>query len=488
MGETIAAVSTAPGEGGIGIVRISGENAARILEKMFAPLRGKAAANQGGFPDKKMMYGHIKEPSSAQTVDEVLAVFMKAPHSYTGEDVAEIQCHGGPVPLRRILEISYELGAVPAAPGEFTKRAFLNGRIDLVQAGAVIDLIRAKTERSYRAAKDQAEGKLSARIRAVRGGLLGVLAEITARIDYPEAFEEEGGGTPDPYLPMLKKAGDEAGALLADADAGRLVRDGVRAAIIGKPNTGKSSLFNAMARESAAIVTDIPGTTRDAIEIFLNISGVPVILTDTAGIREAAGEVETLGIRKSRSIYERADIALFVLDGSLPLSAEDREIAASLNPEKKTILVVNKRDLPPAFDLEEAAALLSFPAGIAETSLFSRSLPSLEEGNGGAATGFEAGFETDGAAELEKEIAGRVFTGAVSAGGSLLVTKARHKAALLQAKEEIEEAVRILSRGDAPEFAEVNVRAAYDTLGEMIGETVTEDILDRVFEEFCIGK
>ena len=464
--DTIAAVSTAPGEGGIGIIRISGEKAAEILGKIFAA-SGSERRHDMVFSDKTMYYGHIIDPASAETVDEALVVFMKGPRSYTGEDVCEIQCHGGGVPLRRILDIVCGLGAEPAQPGEFTKRAFLNGRIDLAQAGAVIDLIRSKTERGYHAAKEQAEGRLSERVRAAREILLGVLAEIAACIDYPEY-----DGTGKNLDSELVKTASIVTELLEGAKTGQLVRDGVRAVIVGKPNTGKSSLFNALVREDAAIVTATPGTTRDSIEVWLDILGVPVLLSDTAGIRDGAGDVEELGIKRAKEQYRKADVSIFLLDGSETLSEEDQTVAKLLDPEKKHIIVINKTDLPQAFSEQKAKEIL--PVAFSENEILELSLLNDENSK-------------EAVTRIEKALKDFVF-GGLSSGSSLFVTKARHKALLEKAFGEIEEARSVLSKGEAPEFAEINIRAAWNALGEVTGETAAEDIIDRVFEEFCVGK
>jgi len=468
--DTIAAVSTAPGEGGIGIVRISGERASEILGRIFIHGRDgsfHAPVQEIEFTNRTMYYGQIIDPSSSETVDEVLVVYMEGPGSYTGEDVCEIQCHGGGVPLKRILDIVCGLGAAPAQPGEFTKRAFLNGRIDLAQAGAVIDLIRSKTELGYHAAKEQAEGKLSIRVRAVREILLGALAEMTARIDYPEYDGEEKVSDT-----ALNEAAGAISELLEEAEAGRLVKDGVRAAIIGRPNTGKSSLFNSLVREDAAIVTATPGTTRDAIEVWLDVQGIPVLLSDTAGIREKTSGVEELGIERAKEQYRKADVSIFLLDRGEPLSEADFSIAKMLDPEKKHIIVLNKKDLPAGFGREKAVKILPFDfdeKDIIEISLLS------DEG-------------CKDASEKIEERLGKLVLGGVNAGSSLLVTKVYHKGLLEKALREIEEAKQILDEGKAPEFAEVNLRAAWNALGEVTGETATEDIINRVFEEFCVGK
>lgn len=462
MNDTIAAISTAPGEGGVGIVRVSGNSAVEILSKIF---RSKKH-NPGDIPDfenRHFYYGHIIEPTSSETIDEVLVVYMKGPHSYTGEDIVEIQCHGGSVPLGKILSLAYEMGAIPATPGEFTKRAFLNGRMDLVQAGAVIDLIKSKTEKGYIAAKMQAEGYLSKEIIKIRDSLLAVLAQITARIDYPEAFE---GDDQEEYLDSLIISEDLIAKLLENAETGRIIREGLRTVIIGKPNAGKSSLFNAFSRDDTAIVTNIAGTTRDALEILINIKGIPVVLTDTAGIRETDGQIEALGIEKSKEAYNRSDLAIFLLDGSRQIEKEDLEIAGGLDSEKMTLLVINKADVAPSFTDDEALKILPFNVDILRISA----------------------LEPESIATLENKISELVFSGKASAGSNFLLTKEAHKAMLETADIEIKEAIEIIKRGDAVEFAEVNVKAAYDTLGEILGETVTDDILDKVFEEFCIGK
>jgi len=499
MSETIAAVSTAPGAGGIGIVRISGERASVILSELFVP-------RCDAFLDRQMIYGHIREPRSGETVDEVLVVFMKGPKSYTGEDVAEIQAHGGSVPLRRILSLVYEAGAMPAAPGEFTKRAFLNGRIDLIQAGAVVDLIRSETDRGYAAARMQTDGFLSQRIREIRERLLSLLADITARIEYPEAFEAEeneetsekvgkevAGGETETEREMHAGTGgglgtgemmdglDAALEMLArlseSAKIGRIIQNGIRVVILGKPNVGKSSLMNAIAGYEAAIVTDIPGTTRDAIEVKIDLHGIPIVLSDTAGIREGADTIEMMGIEKSKQRYENAEIALVMLDASERLTDEDVCVAAMLNPEKRTFVLLNKQDLPTVVTEDEARNLIPFAAVVEKMSL---------------ADVESAGAVKKIAQRIEEIVLGGagegMLAGEAGTYASLLVTKATHERMLAEATMEVNEARNVIALGEAPEFAEINIRAAFDILGEMLGETVTDDILDRVFEDFCVGK
>jgi tRNA modification GTPase len=528
MKETIAAVSTPPGEGGIGIVRISGPDAEKILAELFR--RGVGGSGKmANFAARRIYYGRILRTSdgSGKPIDEVLVFLMKAPHSYTGEDVAEIQCHGGPQPVMRILEEVLHQGARSAQPGEFTKRAFLSGRIDLVQAGAVIDLIRAGTERSYEAARRQAEGQLSSRLGTVRETLLSVLAELTAMIDYPEEYEEQGeegyahraekgivravgeraeaSGVSDRnglepvsaavcgIAEKIKTAKVETDELLRAADEGRLIREGLRVAVIGKPNVGKSSLFNALLKEEAAIVTASAGTTRDAIEALAQIKGLKVILTDTAGIRDPESEIEALGVERSVVRAERADLIMFVIDGSEELTAEDREAAVRAMREgseacpgsgygsnredtgrsaqssgggRKVIVVLNKKDKGLTIKKEDALGMI--PEAISVV-------------NASALTG-------EGLDELAEAVERSVFSGLARAEDIPLVTHVRIKELLWTASEELSEALRSLAAGDPPEFAEVNISEAYGLLGEITGETVTDEVLDRVFSEFCVGK
>ncbi|MDR1028644.1 MAG: tRNA uridine-5-carboxymethylaminomethyl(34) synthesis GTPase MnmE [Clostridiales Family XIII bacterium] len=494
MDKTIVAVSTAYGEGGIGIVRMSGDRAGEILSCLFR--RGAAGARGAGvaeplaataFQDRRMYYGYIADPSSGKTIDEVLVVFMRAPRTYTGEDVAEIHCHGSVVSLRRILDRALSLGASLAEPGEFTKRAFLNGRVDLAQADAVIDLIRAKTEMGYTAAIDRLEGRFSRRVNEMRDALTDILAEVIVCMDYPDEDAEERGDhdsarSVEARLAEIKRSLDD---LIATADTGKMIRDGIGVAIIGKPNAGKSSLLNALLREDRAIVSATPGTTRDSIDEYVDMEGLPVRLTDTAGLREAETDVEALGVERSKEAMARADVVVLTLDGSRALDAEDREIADALagrlreeRPEADrsagaaapapcggVMIVINKSDLPTAIDRDDAARLL----------------PGIRPIEVSAKTGKGLGAITD-------HIVSAVYGGAVKQGESLLVTNAAHKESLTRAAKETEHAGRALRAGEALDFVETDIRAACDALGEITGSTVTEDILDKVFSRFCIGK
>ncbi|ACA60720.1 tRNA uridine-5-carboxymethylaminomethyl(34) synthesis GTPase MnmE [Candidatus Desulforudis audaxviator] len=458
--DTIAAVATPPGEGGIGIIRISGPDALKIAGQVFRPVGEKDWRAGPGF---RMYYGHAVDPGTGETVDEVLVSVMRAPKSYTREDVVEINGHGGVLPLQRILKIVLDCGARLAGPGEFTRRAFLNGRLDLVQAEAVLDVIRARTGSSLQVALGQLRGGLSERIGAMREALLQVLAEIEASIDFPE--EED---VPETRLEALagQLAALEAGCveLLEGAEAGRVYRDGLGVAIVGKPNVGKSSLLNALLREKRAIVTDVPGTTRDVIEETVNIRGLPVRLLDTAGLRETADTVERLGVARTRDAVAGADMVLVVLDAASGLEDEDRRVLA-LARGKPLVVLINKVDLAPAgIDPDAVRALVDGPVLMA------------------------AIIEGRGLNELEETIAGLVLGGRVTGHHTVLISNVRHQHALEQAGRYLEEARSALVSGMPLEMAVIDIRNALDSLGDITGETAGEDLLDRIFSHFCIGK
>ena len=456
MEDTIAAIATAPGEGGIGIIRISGENSKSVLEKIFKP------ANPASLENRKMAYGNIVDPTTEKIVDEVLCVYMKSPKTYTMEDVVEINCHGGMVPLRKTLELVLSNGARIAEPGEFTKRAFLNGRLDLSQAEAVIDLIKAKTDRTFDVALNQLEGVFSGTIKEIRKKLVDILVSLTVNIDYPDEDIEQI--TYEKLGLDLSNVLDDIEKLLSSADTGRIIREGLAVSIIGKPNVGKSSLMNSLLKETRAIVTEIPGTTRDTIEENISIKGIPVKLTDTAGIRETSDVIEKIGIEKSKESFNQADLVIFILDSSRELEDEDLEIMDLINPEK-TIILLNKIDLIQKIKKEE---ILEKMPGVTliETSMAKRM----------------------GIDEIEKKIVDLVYGGKISQNNNVMVTNVRHKDILEKSRQSISDAINMINLHEALEFIEIDVNSAYESLGEIIGETVQDDIINEVFARFCLGK
>jgi len=455
MDDTIAAVATAYGEGGIGIIRISGEESLDILKQVFVPAGGEIIS-------RRMTYGKIVDKDNEQVIDEVLAVYMKGPKTYTAEDVVEINCHGSIVSLRKTLALVLRKGARLAEPGEFTKRAFLNGRLDLSQAEAVIDVIKAKTDKSFDVALSQLEGGLSARVKEIRKELLDLLVDITVNIDYPDEDIEEM--TYDKLEKNISQIGEMIEKLLSTASSGRMIREGIRVAIVGKPNVGKSSLMNGLLRETRAIVTEIPGTTRDTIEEAISIRNIPVYLVDTAGIRETTDKVEKLGIEKSKEAFENADFVIFILDGSEKLSSEDRDIAEYLE-ERNCLVLINKRDLDKTLDVDEVRNLLPH-AEIIETAL----------------------LKGEGIEKIEDSIEKLVYGGEITQQQSLMVNNVRHAELLEKGRDSMKDALSMTMRKEALDFIEIDVKNAYENLGEIIGETVSDDIIDEVFARFCLGK
>ncbi|MBI2849039.1 MAG: tRNA uridine-5-carboxymethylaminomethyl(34) synthesis GTPase MnmE [Chloroflexi bacterium] len=449
--DTIAAISTPIGEGGIGIVRLSGGKALPILQKIFRP----STHSPGFHPvDRRLYHGHIVHPGTGEIVDEVLVSYMAAPHTYTKEDTVEVNGHGGPLPLQRILEVVLQNGARLGNPGEFTMRAFLRGRIDLAQAEAVLDVIQSRTAASLRVAMDGLGGRLSAEVRAIRQGLLHVLAYLTATIDFPEDDIEAGEA-----LQPVEEACRRVGALLESADTGLIYRYGVRTAIVGRPNVGKSSLLNRLLRENRAIVAPIPGTTRDTLEEVINLNGVPFILVDTAGITKSSDLVEQLGVERSRRAIERADLVLLVLDGSESLIPFDMEIVDSLDG-KSVILAVNKCDLPRRVELD----------GL-----------SWEKVCISALTG-------EGITFLERRLVEMVLKGGVVVSDALLVNNQRHKDALHRAAEHLSSAQYGLQISRTADLVVIDLTSAANALGEITGESVSEDLLETIFSRFCVGK
>ena len=477
MEDTIAAISTAYGEGGIGIVRLSGDEALPLLRRVFVPAGQDYPQAPGKNPDSKtdlpetesadipsrrMCYGHIIDRNEKRNIDECMAVYLRGPKTYTTEDMAEIYCHGSVVALRNTLALLLKEGARLAEPGEFTKRAFLGGRLDLSQAEAVIDMIRARTDTSYDMAMAQLEGVLSLKIRDIRQELLDLLVDITVNIDYPEEDIEEI--TLKNVEEKLSSIGDTLAEIIENSRTGRMIREGIRLAIAGRPNVGKSSLMNRILREERAIVTDIPGTTRDTIEEAASIRGLPVVIIDTAGIHHTEDEVERLGIERSRDAFARADFIIQVLDGSEEMRAEDEQLLSELG-DKPYLIVINKSDLPQKIDEEEILRILpgAEVIGISVT-------------------------EGSGIEEIEDRIEALVYGGKLHQKDSLLVSNVRHLELLRQAQADLDRGKAMAARGEALDLIEVDVRSAYDELGQIIGETVADDVLDEVFSRFCLGK
>ena len=458
--DTIAAVSTPPGEGGIGIVRLSGERAVDIVKGLFEP---RHARDREPFEHSFTLHlGYIKK--DGRIIDEVLLTFMKAPATYTREDVVEINCHGGAVAVNEVLRLVLAAGARLAEPGEFTKRAFVNGRIDLAQAEAVLDIVQAKTARALKHAVRQLQGSMSHRIEDLMNRLKILLVTLEANIDFPDEEDVE----PVDY--------DAAGAVIAQVradiiqlvesyDTGKILRDGVLTVIAGKPNVGKSSLLNAFLKYDRAIVTEIPGTTRDVIEEQLNLSGIPFILADTAGITDTHDRIEQEGVRRSKSHLERAQLVILVLDGSLPLDSRDREIVQWVS-DLTHITVINKSDLPGRLD----------PAALQNLGCIDTDFVALS-----ALTG--AGLK-----ELEKRMVDKVFGGNVEGDRSLMVTNARHFAILQRALRELEHAQESVQGKSDAELIAYDVKSSMDTLAEITGQVTSNDIMNEIFQNFCIGK
>lgn len=456
--DTITAISTPLGEGGIGIVRMSGPAAVEIAEKIFRARRGQWAGTAGG----RLIYGHIHD-FDGTVVDEVLLGYMKAPHTYTREDVVEINCHGGALPLKKILELTLAAGASLAGPGEFSMRAFLNGRMDLTQAESVIDIIRAKTEGGLKLAVNQLKGDLSKKIFVLQDKLLGLLAQVEANIDFPD--EDLEARTMAEISLYSGEIAGELKELIRGADAGKIYREGISTIIIGRPNVGKSSLLNALLRENRAIVTDIPGTTRDIIEEIINIGGIPLKIIDTAGLHETENIIEKIGIEKTKETIEKAGLVLLVLDAARELTAEDLAIIGSVE-DKKTIFLLNKADIKEKkIDQNDVQAHAS-----------GRPVLWISAKDG-------AGLD-----QLEKIIFDMVMEGRIANPDTVLVTSVRHKNALEKAAAHLEDAREGIKNSVPVDITAIDIRAAWESLGEITGSTVTEDLLDRIFADFCIGK
>ncbi|KRM78910.1 tRNA modification GTPase TrmE [Lapidilactobacillus dextrinicus DSM 20335] len=454
--DTIAAISTPPGEGAISIVRLSGEDAIKIANQVF---RGK---NLTKVASHTIHYGHIIDPTTKQELDEVMASVMRTPKTFTREDIVEINCHGGIVPTNKILQLLLANGARLAEPGEFTKRAFLNGRIDLTQAESVMDLIRAKTDRSMQVALNQLDGNLQHLIHHLRQDISDVLVQVEVNIDYPEYDEDEVTAK------LLMEKAIEVKAriqqLLATAQQGKILRDGLATAIIGRPNVGKSSLLNYLLQEDKAIVTDVAGTTRDVLEEYVNVQGVPLKLIDTAGIHETDDKVEKIGVERSKKALSGADLIILVLDASEPLTAEDRELL-EMTREQKRIIILNKSDLPQKISPEQLARL-----GVTEDPI----VASVKDNQGIAA--------------VEQEIKTLFFGGIENRQQDVLVSNNRQIGLLEQAEVALDSVISGLNANMPIDLVQIDMTTCWEKLGEITGENAPDELITQLFSQFCLGK
>ncbi len=455
--DTIAAIATPPGEGAISIVRLSGDDAVMLADQVF---KGKDLTKVSSHT---INYGHFIDPKTREIIDEVMVSVLRAPKTFTREDTVEINCHGGIVPTNKILQVLLTNGARLAEPGEFTKRAFLHGRIDLAQAESVMDLIRAKTDRSMKAALNQLDGELSQLIRNLRQEILDVLAQVEVNIDYPEYDDVE-----EMTSKLLREKALDVCAkieqLLVTARQGKILREGLATALVGRPNVGKSSLLNHLLHEDKAIVTDIAGTTRDVIEEYVNVLGVPLKLVDTAGIRETDDRVEKIGVERSRQALDRSDLVILLLNASEPLTTEDIELL-QLTQDKKRIIVLNKMDLEPKLDLNELYQHVD-KAEVLKTSV----------------------LKNEGIRELEEHIATLFYGGIENSQTTVLVTNARHIALLEQAKAALEAVLTGLEQELPVDLVQIDMTRAWELLGEITGDSYQDELLDQLFSQFCLGK
>ncbi|HHZ84067.1 MAG TPA: tRNA uridine-5-carboxymethylaminomethyl(34) synthesis GTPase MnmE [Nitrospirales bacterium] len=459
IGDTICAIATASGEGAIGIIRVSGPETIEILKQLFVPRHGRPLEQ---WKSHVMHLGRIENPDSMTIVDEAMLMVMHAPHTYTREDMAEIHCHGSPLVLHHVLELLVQRGAVLAEPGEFTQRAFLNGRIDLVQAEAIMDIIRSRTSGGLDAALHQLEGKLSQPITQILDNLVHLLAHIEAGIDFVE--EDITFVTSEERVNGIRASITALQALIDTAEEGRILRDGLVTAIIGRPNVGKSSLLNALTQSDRAIVTPLPGTTRDVLEEYLNIRGIPLKLLDTAGIRHSRDVIEQEGVRRTYRALEQAEFILVVLDGSTRLEEQDREILQQVQG-KQYLVVLNKIDLGTQISVDE---LRKQHANALVVSISATTGTGLED--------------------LKDAVKKAVLHTTRQSDDQVIVTQVRHKNALCKARDALELVLGSIENQQPGECLALDLRAAVDALGEIVGVTTTDDILGQIFSEFCIGK
>ena len=457
MADTIAAIATPLGEGGVGVVRVSGPNSLSIMKTIYRECPDEVIP-------RHVYYGHAVD-NEGTVIDDMVSIYMKAPHTFTGDDVVEFQAHGSNISLRLILRSAIAAGARLADPGEFTKNAFLNGRLDLSQAEAVIDLIKARSEKSLSIASDQLNGNLGQEIVDIRNNIKDVLAQMAVNIDFPDEDIEQVSY--DEFLAELMKQQGRLGNLIKSAEFGKLAREGIKLALVGRTNVGKSSLMNGLLGEDRAIVTNIPGTTRDTIEESATIGGYPIVIVDTAGIRDTDDLIEQIGIEKSKNEINIADLVIMVIDGSRDLEDEDFEIAHHIEG-KKVLLVVNKEDLGiniPKREIEKIKSILSC------NSILYTTVKTIE-----------------GIGKVRDAIEDIFAEGFFKSEGGNIVTNERHKDALVRASESLVQGIELLDMHEPLEIVEIEVHDAFQILGEIIGETASEEILDTVFSKFCLGK
>lgn len=455
--ETISSISTPVGEGAIAIVRLSGEDAIEIADRLY-----KGAKKLTDTESHTINYGHIVDPKTGETVEEVMVALMRAPKTYTREDIVEINCHGGIHTVNHILQLTLNNGARMAEPGEFTKRAFLNGRVDLSQAEAVMDFIRAKTNEASKVANQQVQGRLKTYIEELRQSILNILAQVEVNIDYPE-YDDVEEATTSFLLEEAKNVSMNIDKLLKSSAEGRILREGLSTVIVGKPNVGKSSLLNYLIQDNKAIVTDVAGTTRDILEEYVNVNGVPLKLVDTAGIRETDDIVEKIGVERSREALKGAELILYVMNNNDELTPEDLELLESAD-DKKVIGIVNKLDLENNLDLKYLEEHFKIP--LIKTSII----------NG------------EGVDDLENEIQKMFFDGSLSSTDSTYVSNNRHINLLEQAKVSIEDAISSAEIDVPVDIIQIDLIKTWELLGEVIGEDVSEQLIDKLFSQFCLGK
>lgn len=456
--DTITSISTPMGEGAIGIVRLSGSRAIEITDKLYKGKKPLAEVDS-----HTINYGHIVDPDTNEVVEEVMVSVLRAPKTFTREDIVEINCHGGILTINRVLELTMTAGARMAEPGEYTKRAFLNGRIDLSQAEAVMDFIRSKTDRASKVAMNQIEGRLSDMIKRQRQSILEILAQVEVNIDYPE-YDDVEDATTEFLLEKSEEIKSEIDRLLATGTQGKIMREGLSTVIVGKPNVGKSSMLNNLIQDNKAIVTEVAGTTRDVLEEYVNVRGVPLRLVDTAGIRETEDIVEKIGVERSRKALSEADLILFVLNYNEALTEEDVKLYEVIKNED-AIVIVNKTDLEQHLDLDEVRGMVG-DMPVIETSM----------------------LKQEGIDQLEEQIRDLFFGGEVQNQDMTYVSNSRHISLLKQARHSIQDAIDAAEAGIPMDMVQIDLTRTWEILGEIIGASASDELIDQLFSQFCLGK